>query len=201
MRIKTADRHLDGRARFDALPEGYTIRRCKPISQGTSRKMTDGGNSALYEIAAATPAWTEWGYGHATSMHSGACERRGYIEVAAPAKPSQGKHLYRATRSGVQLANEFRKARGEPLLPVPRPSVEQAEHWKRDPQIVGGMPEGQEFKVIANFATDPTLDPLGARGEEWPESLGYWELHDAILAEPDVERLRTLNAELAARLG
>lgn len=200
--MKTGDRGFEGRKKFDVLPEGYTIRTDRKLTSAkTTRKLTPDAQGALHEIASVTPAWTEWGFGHATSMYSGACERRGYIEVAEPEKPSQGKFLYRATRAGVKLANTWRAERGEEPLPVPRPTVEEAEHWKRDPQIIGGMPEGQDFKVIADFATDPTLDPVGARGEEWPESLGYWELHDAILAEPDAERLRTLNAELAARLG
>lgn len=100
--------------------------------------MTEAANAALYEIAEAQ-GWTEWGYGHGTSMYSGACERRGYIEVAEPDKPSRGRFLYRATRAGIVLANTWRKERGEELLSVPsvgKPWPENLDTWELHDEIL-----------------------------------------------------------------
>lgn len=175
---------------FESLPEGYEIRRDRVLTSArTSRKMTLGGDEALYEIAAATPRWTEWGDGHATSMHSGSCERRGYIEVAVH---KSKRLLFRATREGVLLANKWRKERGEEPLPLPD-----------EPTLLALIESnvGAESQPLTREEVEEFIERrAGARGSEWPESLGTFELHDAILAEADRDRLEMLNAELRARL-
>jgi hypothetical protein len=178
--------------RFEKLPEGYEIRRGRVLtSSSTRREMTDGGEAALREIAAETPRWTEWGGGHGTSMYSGACERRGYIEVAIPDNPARGRYLYRATRSGVLLANKWRKEAGMPPLPVPAATLVAN-------TAATSVPLTREEVESVELPSEDL--GVGVRGDEWPENLTTWELHDAILAERDVERLRMLNAELQARL-
>lgn len=185
---------------FETLPEGYEIRRVKPIGSTTSKRMSPESCGALMDIAAATPCWTEWGYGHATSMWSGSCERRGYVEVAVPVKTTGrdktpvGRFLYRATRKGVLLANEWRKASGMPKLPVPAAPGDPGKP-AASIEVAWIAPEA----VAVDVAVAATVGP-GVRGTEWPENLDTWELHDAILAERDVERVRMLNAELQARL-
>jgi hypothetical protein len=192
--IKTADRWFKDRKQFDTLPAGYTLRPVPTIGPNTSRRLTGGGESALYEIASVTPRWTEWGEGHSTSMYSGACERRGYIEVAVPDKPSRGSYLYRATESGVKLANTWRKLRKEPLLRwEPDGHVHEWSEWD-----YAGAPHGSQRRYCACGSEQTRKHD--ARGEEWPESLTSWELHEAILVEPDRDRLSMLNAELQARL-
>lgn len=196
MTIKTGDRRFEERKRFDRLPEGYKIRRVQQIGPNTTRKLTDGATGALYEIASVTPQWTEWGEGHATSMWSGGCERRGYIEVAVPDKPGRGSYLYRATDSGVKLANRWRKLRGEPLLP-------EHEHDYGEWESAGALLRHTERRYCACGSFESRTIPKGdrdARGPDWPESLTTYQLHEAILVEPDLDRLDKLNAELMARL-
>lgn len=190
---------------FDELPAGYKVRTPYKLAASTLSRKVESNPSwvrGLVEIAVAG-RWTEWGYGHSTSMIFTALERRGMIDVAESEKSGR-RNLFRATRKGVLLANKWLEGRGEDPLPVPK---------RVD------VPEGQDLKMRHDFASDPTLPtpprilpegdrpserewllPEGARGEEWPENLGTWELHDAIRAEPDADRLRMLCAELQARL-
>ena len=177
---------------FEKLPEGYTIRPVPRIGPNTSRKMSRESEGALVEIAAAYPNWTEWGHGHATSMWSGSCERRGLIEVAVPDKTSGvgwkakpvGRYLYRLTDSGVRLVNAWRKERGEEPLP------EHEHAWDEWSSI--DAPGGSERRYCAcgAFESRPA----------WPKHLSTDELHEAILTEQEEWALRKLNAELKARL-
>ena len=221
-RPKTGDRFFAQRVQYPELPEGYTIRRGLLLtSSKTSRKLTPHAQGCLREIASVTPLWTAWGEGHATTMYSGACERRRYIEVAVPDKASRRPYLYRATRSGVELVNGWRRDEGLKPLPLPAAPVEAAparprvEHQNTNGVKVtvtrseqGSVVEadcqcfGLPGRIHSREDCPLRLAQMEAtrRGPDWPESLTTYELWDAIVAEPDRDRLEMLNGELRARL-
>lgn len=182
-RARSVERHAERKRQFDKLPDGYRVRRVLPIGPTTSRKMSPESNAALVEIAAHTPRWTEWGDGHATSMWSGSCERRGYITVAED-KAGRGRNLYRATDSGVRLVNEWLRAAGRPTLPEHEHAFGE---WARE-----FTPRHTERRHCECGAFESRTS--------WPERLTDDELHDAILVEPDEGKLSILNAELRNRL-
>jgi hypothetical protein len=177
---------------FAKLPEGYSIRRAPQIGPNTSRKLSRESEGALHEIASAYPNWTEWGYGHATSMWSGSCERRGLIEVAVPdkttgvgwkAKPV-GRYLYRLTDAGVRLVNARRKLCALELLP-------EHEHAWDEWSAIDALPGTERrYCECGAFESRPA----------WPKHLSTDELHEAILNEQEEWALRRLNEELKDRL-